>query len=152
MEQFIKFVHTNLIAKDWQKLAEFYITVFGCEPKLPERNLTGDWVDKLTNLEHIHVKGIHLLLPGYDENGPTLEIFGYDKPGAQAGPCMVNDYGFGHIAFHVDSMEAIKARVIENGGKAYGAMVKPDIAGVGSLSVIYMRDPEGNIIELQKWN
>jgi predicted enzyme related to lactoylglutathione lyase len=26
-----KYVHTNLIAKDWKKLAKFYTDVFGCK-------------------------------------------------------------------------------------------------------------------------
>jgi len=35
----IRYVHTNLIAKDWRKLADFYIKVLGCKEKKPERNL-----------------------------------------------------------------------------------------------------------------
>ena len=32
-----KFVHTNLIAQDWKKLADFYEQVFGCQRVLPEK-------------------------------------------------------------------------------------------------------------------
>jgi predicted enzyme related to lactoylglutathione lyase len=151
MDQNIKFVHTNLIAKDWRNLAEFYINVFGCVPKLPERDLSGPWVDHLTRMEHAHIRGIHLVLPGYDEHGPSLEIFGYDVPGEQGVLPMVNSSGFRHIAFHVENMEETRSMIIAHGGQAYGEMVKPDIPGVGILTVVYMRDPEGNILELQKW-
>ena len=36
-----KYVHTNLIARDWKRLIRFYIDVFGCEPKGPERDMSG---------------------------------------------------------------------------------------------------------------
>ena len=31
-------------------------------------------------------------------------------------------------------------------------MVNIDIAGTGKLTLIYMGDPEGNIVELQHWH
>jgi predicted enzyme related to lactoylglutathione lyase len=31
-----RYVHTNLIARDWRKLAAFYQLVFGCLPVPPE--------------------------------------------------------------------------------------------------------------------
>jgi predicted enzyme related to lactoylglutathione lyase len=33
-----KYVHTNLIAKDWKRLSGFYETVFGCVAVAPERD------------------------------------------------------------------------------------------------------------------
>ena len=38
------------------------------------------------------------------------------------------------------------------GGRDVGKLVTLDIAGAGKLTLIYMTDPEGNIIELQKWH
>jgi hypothetical protein len=32
----IKFVHTNIIAKDWEKLAQFYTNTFGFDSRLCE--------------------------------------------------------------------------------------------------------------------
>ena len=37
-----KYVHTNLIAHDWRKLADFYLSVFGCAPVPPERDYLGE--------------------------------------------------------------------------------------------------------------
>ena len=41
---------TNLVARDWRGLAEFYVSVFGCEPVGPERDLAGDWLEHLTDV------------------------------------------------------------------------------------------------------
>lgn len=70
MSNNIRYVHTNLIAKDWKKLAKFYIDVFGCKPVGPERDLSGEWIELLTEIRNVGVRGVHLLLPGYGENGP----------------------------------------------------------------------------------
>ena len=93
----IKFAHVNLISSSWRSLADFYIKVFGCVEKKPQRDLKGEWVDSLTNLKNTHIKGVHLLLPGFDDNGPTLEIFEYDE-NIKGGEKEINKEGFGHIA------------------------------------------------------
>jgi predicted enzyme related to lactoylglutathione lyase len=150
MRNEIKFVHTNLIAKDWKKLAQFYIDVFECEPTYPERDLSGDWIDKMTKIPDVKIRGIHLKLPGYN-NGPTLEIFEYDPPSETDLEQIINDPGFRHIAFHVSDVEEIMNRLIANGGEKYGELAEKEITGVGIIKAIYALDPEGNIIEIQNW-
>ena len=62
----IRFVHTNIVAKDWKRLAAFYQKVFNCKMLPPERNQKGKWLDKGLGLPKAHLKGAHLLLPGYE--------------------------------------------------------------------------------------
>ena len=45
-----RYVHTNLVAQDWRRLATFYEGVFGCIPVPPERDLSGEWLDALTGV------------------------------------------------------------------------------------------------------
>lgn len=144
----IKYIHTNIIARDWRKLAQFYIDVFGCEAVYPERDLSGEWMDKLTNIKDVHVRGIHLRLPGY-ENGPTLEIFQYNQSIIRDDDPEINAQGFAHIAFHTDHVEDLVQKVIKNGGSLYGDQVEKEIEGVGNIKVIYVKDTEGNVIEIQ---
>jgi predicted enzyme related to lactoylglutathione lyase len=150
MARSVKYVHTNLVARDWKLLADFYIKVFGCLAKPPERNLEGDWLDDLTSLKNAHIRGIHLHLPGYGKTGPTLEIFQYSsKKGAKIPS--INKPGYGHIAFSVRNVRQMLFRVERSGGSRAGDIVSTEIDGVGKIDVVYARDPEGNIIELQKW-
>jgi predicted enzyme related to lactoylglutathione lyase len=146
----MKFAHINLIASDWKKLAQFYIDVFGCEPVYPERNLSGEWVDQLTGLDNSQLKGIHLKLPGY-QNGPTLEIFQYQPQLLRETDPVINQQGFTHIAFQVKHVQQVMDKIIAHGGSRYGGLVEKQIPEVGLLTVIYMKDIEGNIIELQNW-
>ncbi|NOX85173.1 MAG: VOC family protein [Chlorobi bacterium] len=144
----MKFAHINLIAQDWKKLTRFYTDVFGCQPVYPERDLKGDWIDKLTGIQGSHIKGMHLKLPGC-EDGPTLEIFQYEPHKHRTGSHQINRQGFGHIAFKVENVNEMAVRVLNAGGKYYGETVEKEIPGVGILTAVYMEDVEGNIIELQ---
>ncbi len=146
----IKYTHTNLIAKDWQTLSQFYIAVFHCKPLYPERDLEGEWLDRLTGQKDAKIRGIHLALPGWNQ-GPTLEIFEYE-PGLDKPTSKINTPGFGHIAFHVDDVEAIIAKLVEHGGKTLGKVIRKDLKGLGLLTAVYAQDPEGNFIEIQNWS
>jgi lactoylglutathione lyase len=147
----IKYVHTNLVSKDWKKLALFYKTVFGCTEKPPERNLDGVWLDQATSLSNAHIEGIHLYLPGFDNDGPTLEIFQYNDLDNENSK-RPNTSGYGHIAFLVDDVDGCIKRILENKGGLIGKIVDTEIKGVGNICFAYAHDPEGNIIEIQKWN
>ena len=146
-----EYVHTNLIARDWKRLAQFYSGVFGCEPKPPQRDMSGAWLDQLTSLQNAHLSGVHLRLPAYGDDGPTLEIFSYNQLVEPKLPS-ANRCGSGHIAFAVDDVDEALQAVIAAGGKTVGNIVTTKVDGVGVLRVVYARDPEGNIIELQKWS
>ncbi len=146
-----KYVHTNLIAEDWRKLADFYQRVFGCVPVPPERDLSGPSMEAGTGIPGAHLRGMHLRLPGYGDSGPTLEIFQYDR--AEPRPnALVNRPGFGHLAFAVDDVAAARDEVIGWGGRPVGEVVTVQIANGAKVTWCYITDPEGNILELQAWH
>jgi predicted enzyme related to lactoylglutathione lyase len=147
----IRYAHTNLIANDWHRLQDFYVQVFACEPVSSERDHKGPNFEKLTGVNGGNARGRHLRLPGHGERGPTLEIFQYTSNDPTLPPAIKRP-GFAHIAFEVPDIEAKRAEVLKWGGCDYGGLVTIDIPGAGRLSLIYMCDPEGNIIELQKWH
>lgn len=140
--------HTNIIARDWRKLAAFYENVLGCRRILPERHHSGSWIEKGTAVSGAEIFGIHLRLPGCGDDGPVLEIYQYAKNEVKA-DVVPNREGYGHIAFEVaDVADALK-RVKENGGGVVGevATIRKDDVGVHTF--VYATDPEGNIVELQ---
>ncbi len=147
----MRFAHTNIISTNWKELADFYIKTFHCKIIPPIRNQKGEWLDSGTGLKGAELEGAHLLLPGHGEDGPTLEIYQYkfiDKRDA----ALPNTKGFGHIAFEVKDVANVLENLINNGGSAFGEITKREVEGVGELTFIYARDPEGNLIELQAWN
>ena len=146
-----RFVHTNLIARDWKTLARFYEQVLGCTRLPPERDLAGQWIEDGTGVPDARIRGVHLRLPGYGADGPTLEIFQYNRE-EERPETAINRPGFAHIAFAVDDVDAARDAVIEAGGGTLGKVVSLEIPGAGNITFVYLTDPEGNIIELQHWS
>jgi catechol 2,3-dioxygenase-like lactoylglutathione lyase family enzyme len=112
--------------------------------------LSGDWLSEATAIKDARISGIHLRLPGYDENGPTLEIFQYGSMPSRP-EIVLNTPGISHIAFAVDDVAAMAEAVRSAGGGDVGKLTEIKIPGSGFLVFQYLADPEGNIIELQKW-
>ena len=96
------------------------------------------------------MQGIHLRLPGYGDEGPTLEIFQYSHH-EERPSVAINRPGIAHIAFAVPDVEAARQAVIEAGGGQVGTLTRQDVPGVGAVTFVYLTDPEGNIIEIQNW-
>jgi predicted enzyme related to lactoylglutathione lyase len=146
-----KYVHTNLIAEDWQALSKFYQQLFGCTPVPPERDYQGEKLEAGSGIPSVHLRGIHLRLPGYGDNGPTLEIYNYNILESRS-KTATNRPGFGHIAFSVEDVMSAQKEVLQAGGHAVGEIVTLQIATGPKVTWCYVTDPEGNIIELQSWS
>ncbi len=144
-----RYVHTNIIARDPEKLIRFYKTVFRCESIGETRDLRGEWLDRLTGLENAHIVGEHLRLPGYEGDHPTLEIFSYDA-GLPSVPA-INRQGLAHLAFEVEDVEDTLALLLQNGGSQLGELVRTEYEDGRKAVFAYAADCEGNLVELQSW-
>ena len=98
-----RYVHTNLIARDWRALAGFYQSLFGCIVVPPVRDYSGPALETGTGMAGATLQGVHLRLPGGGGDGPTLETYSYSPPVDAPAPA-VNRPGFAHIAFAVASV------------------------------------------------
>jgi len=145
-----RYVHTNIIAKDHQKLIHFYKDVFHCKSIGETRDLRGEWLDRLTGIQGAHITGEHLCLPGYGTDHPTLEIFSYDT--VEDSNSRINGCGIAHLAFEVDDVEETLQLLLEKGGSQVGELVKTTYENGKKAVFVYAADPEGNIIELQNWS
>jgi predicted enzyme related to lactoylglutathione lyase len=144
----IRYVHTNLIAKDWRTLAAFYESVLSCKVVPPIRDFPAGAIEAGTGVPGASLSGVHLRLPGYGTEGPTIELFTYSHQPEPRAPAP-NRPGFAHIAFAVSSVPRARAEVIAAGGRPVGEIVNVTTAAGVQITWCYVTDPEGNIIELQ---
>lgn len=138
--------HISLTARDAGGLAAFYRRVFGCTELRARRRLTGATVWSGNGLPGVAIDSQWLGLPGSE--GVFLEILEYSESPHRDRPA-INAPGYGHLSFVVEDLAATIAAMLEAGGQAQG-----EIADFGSAEapflIIYMRDPEGNVIELEQ--
>jgi catechol 2,3-dioxygenase-like lactoylglutathione lyase family enzyme len=147
-----RFGHVNVIARDWQRLAAFYENVFGCTLVPPQRDYRGDIVERGTAVPNAAFAGVHLRLPGHGPRGPTLEIYAYEQNVEPAAKPAANRIGWGHIAFQVDDVTDTRERVLSAGGSSIGEVVTTQTADGRHVTWCYMADPDGNLVELQRWS
>lgn len=145
-----RYAHTNVVSDDWKRLVAFYVDVFGCEPVGVERDHHGEWIEKVTAIDGARIRGVHLRMPGHGPDGPTLEVFQFDRNESRP-RTRLNTPGFAHLAFEVDSMERAAELVLAHGGGRVGAQWTKEVPGEGTITLVYMTDPDGNVVELQQW-
>ena len=144
-----RYVHTNIVARDSEKLIAFYKDVFQCKSIGQTRDLRGEWLDRLTGVPNAHIVGEHLCLPGYGNDLPTIEIFSYD--GMEPGAAAINRCGLAHLAFEVDDVEKTLELMHQKGGGQIGELIRTKYADGRTATLVYATDCEGNIVELQSW-
>jgi catechol 2,3-dioxygenase-like lactoylglutathione lyase family enzyme len=142
----MRFAHLGIVARDADKLAAFYRTVFGCKDIRPPRTLSGEKVSRGNGVPNSEIYSIWLTLPGVER--PFLEIHEYSEITNRPSP-HVNDPGYAHITFEVDDIRATRDAIIRAGGGDQGQIEELGAADATFLAV-YMRDPEGNVIELEE--
>lgn len=67
---------------------------------------------------------------------------------------MLNCAGLTHIAFEVDDVDRTLKAALKQGAEQLGGVSKVTVVGICDLKFVYLRDPEGNIVEIQsrrKW-
>jgi catechol 2,3-dioxygenase-like lactoylglutathione lyase family enzyme len=147
----VRFGHVNIVAADWRRLADFYVSVFGCELVPPERDYAGPNLERGTGVPGAALRGAHLRLPGHGADGPTLEIYQYAQAEDRV-TTAANRAGFAHIAFAVDDVVSARGAVLAAGGGTVGEVVTLTTATGAQVTWCYVTDPEGNIVELQAWS
>ncbi len=150
----IRLAHVSITAKDLTGLREFYEKALGFVEARPERGFSGGWLGKGTGVPGAEIRRVHLRLPDSRGDGAHLELIEYASTAGEAAPPAADRAGLRHIAFETGSAREItrlRDTIIENGGGELGEISVKEIDGLGTVTFVYMTDPEGNIIELLNW-
>ena len=108
-----------------------------------EGSVEGGRVDRIVGLEGVRADFAMVKAP--DGHG-RLELIQFHTPPAQGGDpqAPANTRGIRHIAFAVDDIDAVLARL-----RAHGADLVGEVEPYGnSYRLCYVRGPEGIIVEL----
>ncbi|MBP1851382.1 VOC family protein [Rhizobium halophytocola] len=142
----MKLAHINLVARDAQALAAFYVEVLGCRYLREARRLSGEHVSRGNGVANSEILSIWLGFPGLDH--PFLEIHEHTVL-LHRGQPRVNEPGYGHLSFRMADVETVLGEILRAGGAQIGRITNFGTAGAPAL-IAYARDPEGNILELEQ--
>ncbi len=127
----MRYLHTMIRVGDLDRSIDFYTRVLGFSEVR-----RADYPDGKFTLAFLRARGDV-------EEGPMLELtYNWGVAGYDLGD------GYGHVAFQVESMEAINDRLQAVGGRfSWGPGKTPD----GKTTMAFIDDPDGYKIELLEY-
>jgi catechol 2,3-dioxygenase-like lactoylglutathione lyase family enzyme len=139
--------HTGITVSNLERSLHFWQNVLGFEFS-HRAHQSGEMAEEITGVKGAELKLAVVKAPG----GHKIELLEYLAPAdrkkdVDLRPC---DVGSVHVAFVVDDLERMLARIAASGWKTAG---KPQTLKTGPNAgkrVVYVRDPDGSTIEFMQ--
>lgn len=140
----MRFDQVKMVARDVEALAGFYEVAIDCSLISPITEFTDEVLARGIGAPGAQVRMAWLAFPGSVEGDPMLEL--YQLVG------WVGDWthqpGQGHVAFEVEDVPSAVDRVMGAGGSLLGEVVDWKAPSGNQARFVFMRDPEGNVVDL----
>ena len=134
--------HTGITVSDLARSIRFYRDLLGCEVSAPVR-AEGPFFEAVTGVPGCRIDVAFARLPGH-----VIELLCYREPAGQSSTLRACDPGFMHVCLKVDDLEQVVRQVRGAGFEALGAVQRAAGGPVDGLKVVYVRDPDGVVLEL----
>jgi catechol 2,3-dioxygenase-like lactoylglutathione lyase family enzyme len=133
--------HVGIVVEDLADAVAFFVEL-GLELH-GEAPVEGDWVDRIVGLDGVRAQIAMLQTP--DGHG-RLELTKFHTPSTDGGHqrAPANASGIRHVAFAVDDIDAVLARLRARGAELVGELGRYQ----DRYRLCYVRGPEGIIVEL----
>jgi len=133
--------HVGIIVNDLPAAKAFFLDL-GLEV-LGEAEVKGKWVERIIGLNGVTETVVMLKTP---DGEATLEMVKFHTPQDEKGvqQSFANTLGIRHIAFAVEDIEAIVAKLKNKGAELFGEIQNYE----NTYKLCYIHGPEGIIIEL----
>ena len=133
--------HVGVVVGDLEDAVAFFVEL-GLELQ-GETPVEGEWVDRIVGLEGVRAQIAMLRAP--DGHG-RLELTRFHAPSGDGGRqrAPANASGIRHVAFLVEDIDAVVARLRARGAELVGEVGRYE----DSYRLCYVRGPAGIIVEL----
>jgi catechol 2,3-dioxygenase-like lactoylglutathione lyase family enzyme len=138
-----KIDHIGVIVNDLPAAKAFFLD-FGLEVQ-GEAEMEGELVDKLLGLNKVRTSLVMMRPPGGET---SIELIKFHSPADEKGVQQLPMYTFGirHIAFLVEDLEALVAKLKAKGAEVFGEIQTYE----NSYKLCYVQGPEGIILDLNE--
>lgn len=137
----IGFAHPAIVVSDLERARRFYSEAFGFRVLSDEGWSNAPEVDAAIGSHDSKCRGY--MLAGHN---CFLELFEFAQPrqvGADPAALGPHELGLRHLSFFVDAVDVEYQRLMTLGAQPLG---EPQTSA--GITAVYLRDPDGNIIEL----
>lgn len=140
--KFRRMDHVGIIVHDLEAAKAFFLDL-GFEVMGEPFGFEGEWIDKLVGLKHVNTEAVMIKPP---DGGAALELIKYHTPPAEMNATlpMSNSIGIGHIAFEVEDIDGIVAKLKSKGFDLVGEVQNYE----NVYKLCFIRGPEGIILDL----
>lgn len=137
----LKIDHVGIVVNDLAAAKAFFLD-FGLQLQ-GEGRVEGEWVENVVGLHDVHVAYAML---GTSDGEAMIELVQFDRPTDEQDRerPLANTVGIRHLAFVVEDLEAVVAKVKKQGAELVGRIENYEEA----YKLCYIRGPEGIILEL----
>ena len=134
--------HAGFITHSVEESVAFWEGVMGFKAQ-PIGVRREPWIASFMGVPGADVKLVHLY-----GLGTHLEFIEFVTPKGEAIRPAANAPGAAHLCIRVKDLESIKSRILDNGGTLQGQTTEITEGIAKGLRGLYMRDPNGIMIEL----
>ncbi len=137
--------HVGVIVNDLSAAKAFFLD-FGLELQ-GEGEVEGEWVDRIVGLKDVKATSVMLQAPDGQANIELVKFYRPSDENDIQQPA-ANTLGIRHIAFAVDDIEAVVAKLKKKGTELVGEIQTYE----DSYKLCYVRGPEGCNVHLIIWS
>ena len=137
--------HTSYTVADMGRSLAFYRDLLGFKVLNERPEVTNAYFRSIVGFPDAVVYAVLLEIPGTDHR---LELFEYKQPRGTPQTLTPNNPGSSHIAYNVDDVRSLYARLKGAGATFVCDPVDLDEGPNKGGCAVYMRDPDGFVIEL----
>jgi catechol 2,3-dioxygenase-like lactoylglutathione lyase family enzyme len=133
--------HVGIVVKDLAKTTDFWINLIGFKLHIDAKEVS-PYVDELLGIANPELRTVKLI----DENGFIIELLEFaNHPAKDSWEGNLATTGLTHIALTVSDLESLTTKLEENNYKFISEIKKSQN---GSVKVVFVRGPEGLMLEL----
>ena len=134
-----RFSHIAIRVSDLERARTFYREALECR-EVSQLEIQGGPTAQVLGIDDLKLRALFL-----ERDGTHIELQQLDLPLTEE-KALWSRLGLGHIAFRVDDLEAVTARVQQLGGEVLEASRMRHAQG--GAQVVFVADPDGTRIEL----
>ena len=134
--------HTGITVSDLDRSIRFYRDLLQCEVSPPVR-AEGPFFETVTGVSGCQIDVAFARVPGH-----VIELLCYRNPPSEPSTLRACNPGFMHVCLKVSDLDRVVELVRSAGFEPVGPIQQAHGGPVSGLKVVYVRDPDGVVLEL----